>query len=102
MGRFIRTGKGEYPNFMKKKNYEKLSHIPIFIYHGKNDLNCPFELTNQFVGKLQEYNENIKFIFDEGTGHSSPNDPDLLEEYYTWLHDLKRSNGSEGQNSLIF
>lgn len=88
VGLFRKSGKGEYPNFLKQKNYEKLNGIPIFIYHGENDLNCPFELTNRFVGKLNSSEANVVFIFDEGTGHSSPDDAEILAHYYDWLNDL--------------
>lgn len=87
-GRFRRSGKGEYPNFQKKKNYEKLIDIPIFIYHGKNDLNCPFEWTEKFVGKLNSSEANVKFVYNEGTGHSSPDDEEILNQYYQWLNEL--------------
>ncbi len=92
VGLLRRSGKGEYPNFLKKKNYEKLTGVPIFIYHGKNDLNCPFELTRKFVDKLLDSDASVQMAFNEGTGHSSPDKTEILIQYYSWLNRLIASN----------
>ena len=66
--------------------------IPVFIYHGKNDLNCPFELTGKFVKKLISSGVNVEFAFTDGAGHSSPKDEIILAKYYEWLNNLVQQN----------
>ncbi len=86
VGILKRTRNGNYPNFIKKRNYTKLRDVPVFIYHGKNDLNCPYELTDKFVKKLISAGVNVEFAFDEAAGHSSPEDDRILTKYYEWLY----------------
>ena len=88
VGIFKRTKNGNYPNFLRKKNHKRLSDVPVFIYHGKNDLNCPYELTNKFVNKLISSGVNVEFAFDEGAGHSSPEGNRILTKYYEWLYKI--------------
>lgn len=83
---FMRSKGGDYPNFLKKKNLIKLRDIPVFIYHGRNDLNCPFDLTLELIEKLRSLGGNVEFVFDESAGHSTPKDEDILEVYYKWLN----------------
>jgi len=88
VGIFKRTKSGDYPNFFRKKNYDKLKDVSVFIYHGKNDLNCPYELTSKFVNKLISSGVKVEFAFDDDAGHSSPEGDKILTEYYEWLHKI--------------
>ena len=88
VGMFKKSKNGNYPNFLKEKNLKKFNNAPIFIYHGKNDLNCPYELTARFVEKLNSLGVNVEFYFDECAGHSPPKDEEILAKYYEWLNNL--------------
>jgi predicted esterase len=77
---------GNYPNFLKKKNLIKLRDVPVFIYHGKKDINCPYKLTFDLVEKLNSLGGNVEFVFDESAGHSAPKDEEILAKYYEWLN----------------
>lgn len=90
VGFFQKSKNGKYPNFLKRKNLEKFSGIPIFIYHGTNDLNCSYKLTKEFINKLTTAGAEVKFFFSEGTGHSPPRDEEILAKYYEWLDNLIR------------
>ncbi len=81
---FYKRRGGDYINFLKKKNLKDFNKIPIFIYHGKKDLNCPFELTKEFVTKLQSINSNITFITDD-FGHGISKNRRKLDDYHDWL-----------------
>jgi predicted esterase len=39
--------------------------IPVFIYHSKNDLNCPYDLTEQLVKKLKTAGAIVEFVTTE-------------------------------------
>lgn len=77
-------GVGDQINFLDEEVVKIFSDIPIFIYHGRKDLNCPFELTNKFVQKLSAYNPNIVFEIDNEAGHNTMNQQ-IREKYYKWL-----------------
>lgn len=70
-------------NFLDEKNLIGFKHIPVFIYHGKKDLSCPFSLTEEVVQKLLKIGTKVKFVVDE-SGHGSMPNP-IKEEYYSWL-----------------
>lgn len=74
-------------NFLDQDMASLFSDIPIFVYHGKKDLNCPFELTEQMVNMIRKHNPNIEFIVDENEGHSNIN-KENREKYHRWLNNL--------------
>lgn len=71
-------------NFLEPKKIKIFKDIPVFIFHGKNDRNCPFELTEEFVHNLNKVNSNITFIIDETGGHGSMKN-EQKEIYHQWL-----------------
>ncbi|MBU8892275.1 MAG: prolyl oligopeptidase family serine peptidase, partial [Bacteroidales bacterium] len=76
---------GEYPDFLKEKNIKHFLNVPIFIYHGVNDLNCPYLSTKELIEKLEENNANLtKFIFTE-YGHSVPSGIEFNEKLRSWI-----------------
>lgn len=70
-------------NFLKYRNMKKFKNAPMFIYHGRRDMNCPFELTEKLVQKLKQKGHNVTFIVND-TGHGSMSDEDRAK-YYKWL-----------------
>lgn len=87
VNRFFKTKKGKYYNFLKEEKLNSFKDIPIFIYHGKKDVNCPYKLTIELVEKLKKSGANIKFSVAE-TGHSVSKNKQNLDEYYSWLNNL--------------
>ena len=61
--------------------------VPLFIYHSKNDLNCPYELTERFVGKLEAAGAKIEFVTSEEGGHGII-DTTNISKYYEGLRDV--------------
>ncbi len=55
------------------------------VFHGRNDRNCPFELTEEAMRKLEGAGANVMYRVDDNIGHSPPQDKTIMEEYYTWL-----------------
>ena len=86
VGRMRRVKSGTYPDFMQQENLAIFKDIPIFISHGTKDLNCPYALTEEFVGTLKSEGARVTFFVDEGSGHSSPKDGMIMEQYYDWLY----------------
>jgi predicted esterase len=71
------------PDFLEDKYLRKFNDIPIFIFHGTGDMNCPYELTEQVVKKLQKSGCDVTFEMDPG-GHGNMN-PESRTKYYEWL-----------------
>ena len=70
-------------NFLDAENLKKFRSVPIFIFHGRNDLNCPFNLTENLVKTLQSKNLDVTFVIGE-EGHSSMSESDR-GKYHEWL-----------------
>jgi len=76
-----------YPDFLQPEFLKPFKNIPVFIYHSKNDLNCPYDLTLQLVQKLNEAGAKVEFITSPESGHGIL-DKDHAAPYYAWLKDL--------------
>lgn len=62
-------GGQEHPNFLEEKYLKIFRNVPIFIFHGKRDRNCPFRVTEQLVGKLKDLGAEVEFVVEEDKGH---------------------------------
>ncbi len=88
VGFLRRSRHGFYPDFLREKNIARLGNIPVFIYHGTNDLNCPYKRKKKLVEKMLASGLDVTFVFDDGAGHSGPKDPAALASYYKWLNEI--------------
>jgi len=79
-------GKG-YPDFLRPEFLKPFKNIPVFIYHSKNDLNCPYDLTLQLVRKLNEAGAKVEFVTSQESGHGIL-DNDHTAPYNVWLKTL--------------
>lgn len=73
-----------YPNFMDMMKLKKFKDIPIFIFHGKQDKNCPFSKTEELVGMLKENGAQVSFYTEDNLGHQKMNSTTILQ-YHQWL-----------------
>ncbi|MGC9470631.1 MAG: prolyl oligopeptidase family serine peptidase [Bacteroidales bacterium] len=73
----------EAPNFLQEAYLTRFRNVPVFIFHGTKDLNCPFELTEKLVQKLRNTGCHVTFVTDHG-GHGGMN-PKIRSKYYEWL-----------------
>ncbi len=71
-------------NFLDEDLAKLFYDIPMFIYHGKQDLNCPFDLTERMVKMIRNHNDKIEFIIDENEGHGSMSEGNR-QIYFNWL-----------------
>ncbi|MBK6966417.1 MAG: prolyl oligopeptidase family serine peptidase [Bacteroidales bacterium] len=83
-GKWIGEG---YPDFLNPTYLEPFKNIPVFIYHSKNDLNCPYDLTEELVAKLKKTGAKVEFITTEEGGHGILNDS-YTSVYLQWLKNL--------------
>jgi len=81
---WAKTKGGDYPNFLKTKHIKHFTEIPIFVYHGKKDLNCPYQQIQEFVEKLKKLGGHVTFV-NEDMGHGILSDEKKMNVYYEWL-----------------
>jgi predicted esterase len=77
-----------HPNFLEDTYMKPFKGVPVFIFHGKKDLNAPFETTVELVKKLEAQGVNVTFCTEEEAGHGAPN-PETIKKYYEWLQEVK-------------
>ena len=77
--------RGDQVNFLKYQNMKSFRETPMFIFHGRKDRNCPFEITEKLVQKLKQKGHNVSFIIsDSGHGNMSKA---AQEKYRRWLEE---------------
>lgn len=76
-----------HPNFLEENYLKPFAGVPIFIFHGKGDRSCPFEMTEGLVEKLKQVNANVTFVFEDNKGHEAPGES-TLSKYHEWLGKL--------------
>jgi predicted esterase len=75
----------KHPDFLQEEYLEPFKDAEVAIFHGRKDRNCPFELTDEVVGKLQAAGAHVLYRVDENLGHTPPQDKTILDDYYRWL-----------------
>jgi predicted esterase len=73
-----------HPNFLEERFLDKFKGMPLFIFHGRGDRNCPIAVTEQLVKKLEAIGAKVDLVIEEGAGHQRP-DPESLRRYREWL-----------------
>ncbi|MFP4548525.1 MAG: alpha/beta hydrolase-fold protein [Fidelibacterota bacterium] len=76
-------------NFFEEQNLKKFNGVPIFIYHGREDLNCPFDLTEKLVEKMKDKNFEVTFVIGE-KGHGGMSKT-AISHYHDWLRNRVRN-----------
>lgn len=76
-----------YPDFLEPHYLVPFKNIPVFIYHSKNDLNCPYELTEQLIQKLRNANAKVEVVISQESGHGIL-DKEHTAQYNDWLKNL--------------
>jgi predicted esterase len=88
LGNLYFPGEG-HPSFLDDKNLARFKGLPLFIFHGKEDRNCPFATTRELVGKLERAGAKVEFVTEPGAGHARPN-PETIRRYQEWLAGVLR------------
>ena len=78
---------GDHPNFLDEEHLEQFENIPVFIVHGIEDRNCPFELTEKLVEKLKSAGADVEFHAVEEVGHGI-DDEEIVVKFNKWLEDV--------------
>jgi len=73
-----------HPDFLEPANLAAFRGMPIFIFHGTADRNCPFERTRSLVGLLQAAGAEVTWVTEDGKGHELPSSASL-DRYFAWM-----------------
>lgn len=73
-----------HPDFLDPATLGAFKGMPIFIFHGTLDINCPFEKTQRLVGLLESSGAQAEFVTETGKGHEYPA-PETIARYLAWL-----------------
>ncbi len=75
-----------YPDFLDEKYLACFNKVPVFIYHSRDDLNCPYDLTVRLAEKLLKAGAELEFVTTTASGHGVI-DSSHREEYNQWLEE---------------
>lgn len=73
-----------HPDFLDPSTLAAFKGMPMFIFHGTLDRNCPFEKTERLVGLLKGAGAQVEFLTEVGKGHEYPA-PETIARYLGWL-----------------
>jgi len=76
----------KYPNFFRRRFIEIFDGTNMFVYHGQEDRNAPYEETERFVGMLHTVGAQVMFVVEPGKGHQFPG-AESMRMFREWLHD---------------
>lgn len=74
---------GRYPPIHER--LEIFKNTPMFLFHGTEDRNNPFERTDAFVKRLRASGACCVEFHTEKLGHETPHDPQTLDSLHAWL-----------------
>ncbi len=64
---------------------QNLTHLPVWIFHGKKDKVVPVENSLLLMGALKDHNENINYTLLQDKGHRIWEDVYHYEALYDWF-----------------
>jgi predicted esterase len=71
-------------DFTQPEQIKVFRKVPVFIYHGKRDLNVPYADTERFVTKLKRAGVSVEFCAEADKGHESPSDV-TIHAFFKWI-----------------
>jgi predicted peptidase len=69
----------------------RIAHIPVWVFHGTDDVVVPFDKSAQMVQALKDAGSTVKFTVYQDTGHDSWTETYQNDKLYNWLLSHKRS-----------
>ncbi|PWB73048.1 hypothetical protein C3F09_05735 [candidate division GN15 bacterium] len=81
------TGDSTQLNFLDERNLRTFANMQMFVFHGENDKNAPYESTRELVDKLRKVGARVLFITEAEKGHDFLNST-TLKKYREWIGDI--------------
>ncbi len=77
------------PDFLEKEDLSPFAHVPMFVFHGGKDRNCPIEQTRALLARLKQAGASVQFAFEEEKGHEAPG-PATIRAFQEWVKQVVR------------
>ncbi len=77
------------PEFLEQADLTVFKRVPIFIFHGGKDRNCPIEDTQALVGRLRQAGASVQFELEPDKGHERPG-ASTIARFHAWLQGLAK------------
>ncbi len=71
-------------DFTRAENIRQLKGVPLFVFHGKRDLNVSYDETERFVAQLKRVGVPVQFHAEADKGHESPSD-ETIRAFFAWV-----------------
>ena len=84
-------------DFLQPGQLARFKGVPMFIAHGRIDMNCPFADTDRLVTLLKEAGANVEFHVDEAEGHNTSLKTRGL--FLAWLQSVMEGRGGRSNSS---
>ncbi len=81
------TGDSTQPDFLEDKNLRAFRNLPVFVFHGEKDRNCPYATTQKLVEKLRKAQARVLFVSEPEKGHDFP-DAVTIKRYEEWVEGI--------------
>ena len=81
--------RADAPDFLTKEDPGLFRPVPMFIFHGGKDRNCPIEQTRTLVSRLEGAGVRLAFHYEDDKGHETPG-AGTLEAFRQWLETVLR------------
>jgi predicted esterase len=72
------------PDFLGTADRSVFNGVPLFVFHGGQDVNCPIADTRELVTALERAGAKIEFVVEPDKGHEAAG-PQTLEAFRAWL-----------------
>lgn len=72
------------PDFLATEDLAPFRSVPVFVFHGGKDRNCPIEQTRALVARLKDAGVRLSFQYEEDKGHETPG-ATTLDAFREWL-----------------
>jgi predicted esterase len=81
------SGSKSEPNYLNAESLAPFAKHPVYVFHGGNDRNCPVDVTQQVVAKLQAAGAEVSFELEPQAGHELPS-KETIAKFRTWLAEV--------------
>lgn len=78
-----RYGRAGAPSFLDPASLAPFRGVPVFLFHGRRDRNCPFEKAERLASALRAAGAKVTFVVED-VGHERPGDEGVAA-YHAWL-----------------
>ncbi len=72
------------PDFSEQGRLAPFRNVPMFIFHGGRDRNCPIEHTRELIDKLKAAGAKVEFHYEADKGHEAPS-AQTRQAFHSWL-----------------